>query len=122
MLRVSDIRNNKEAYLTGLTKRNFNQPELIDLILSLDDQRKLNQTEHDNNLAEINAKSKAIGALFQSGDHVAANVAKGSVATLKEHAKKQEEKKKSILIALEEALLSVPNIPFVRGRVMQIMK
>ncbi|MCL4116273.1 UNVERIFIED_CONTAM: hypothetical protein GTU68_057077 [Idotea baltica] len=111
MLRVSDIRNNKATFLDGLVKRNFKQPELIDEILLLDDQRKDNQTEHDECLASINAQSKAIGALFQSGDHAAANEAKSAVTELKEKAKILEDKKKEILTSLEEALLTVPNIP-----------
>ncbi|MFT4567266.1 MAG: seryl-tRNA synthetase, partial [Saprospiraceae bacterium] len=111
MLRVSEIRNHKEAFTEGLAKRNFKQPELIDEILSLDNRRKDNQTEHDECLSEINTKSKAIGALFQSGDHQAANAAKGTVTELKEKAKRLEDVKKEIMNSLEEALLTVPNIP-----------
>jgi len=111
MLRVTDIRNHKAAFLEGLEKRNFKEPALLDEILALDDQRKDNQTEHDECLASINAQSKAIGALYQSGDHAAANDAKSAVTELKEKAKILEDSKKEILASLENALLTVPNIP-----------
>ena len=39
MLDLNYIRNNKEEILTGLDKRNFEAPQLLDDIIALDQQR-----------------------------------------------------------------------------------
>ena len=48
MLQVNYIRENREKVLERLTVRNFKQPELVDEIIQLDDERKQTQTSLDN--------------------------------------------------------------------------
>jgi seryl-tRNA synthetase len=52
MLQVSYIRENKEEVLERLSVRNFNQPQLVDDIIYLDDQRKSTQSQADELLAK----------------------------------------------------------------------
>lgn len=67
MLTLQQIRQNPDAVKAGLLKKYFGQPELVDLILGLDDQRKKLQLESDNLQAKINSASKEIGMLMGKG-------------------------------------------------------
>lgn len=111
MLRVSDIRQNKEIVLAGLRKRHFPQTSLIDEVLSLDDQRKDLQTNLDDCLSTINQISKKIGSLYQSGKTQEAKALKEEVSLLKEKAKILETQQKETIDQLEKILLSIPNVP-----------
>ena len=66
MLDLNYIRNNKEEILTGLDKRNFEAPQLLDDIIALDQQRRSQQTELDALLAQANNLAKEIGSLFKT--------------------------------------------------------
>ncbi len=67
MLKTSYIIENKEEVIKSLSKRNFKSEDLIDKLISIDEKRKLIQTEYENMLAESNSISKEIGLLFKSG-------------------------------------------------------
>ena len=55
MLQVAFIRENKDLVLEGLAKRNFkNAEEIIDQVISTDENRRSTQTELDNTLSESN--------------------------------------------------------------------
>jgi len=47
--------------------RNFQQTDLVDVVISLDDARKKLQGELDNTLAAINNFSREIGGLMKGG-------------------------------------------------------
>lgn len=114
MLTITYLRENREIAAKGLSKRNFTSAQaesLIDQVIQLDDQRKAAQTTLDNCLSQINKQSKAIGALFQSGQVDEANAAKSQVGVLKVESKTLEAQKATIDQALEEALLNIPNVP-----------
>ena len=51
MLQLKYLRENKEAVLKALEKRNFKEVELIDDLLNLDETRRKTQTELDHQLA-----------------------------------------------------------------------
>ena len=54
MLKTSYIIANKEEVIKSLKKRNFDSEDLIAKLISLDERRKLIQTEHENMQAESN--------------------------------------------------------------------
>ena len=64
MLQVNYIKENKEAVLAGLAKRNKDFAPLIEEILTLDEDRKKLQHVVDSNLAEANKISKEIGDMY----------------------------------------------------------
>ena len=70
------IRENKDAILKGLEKRNFKQPELIDKIIELDQDRRSLQSNLDQQLASANKLAKEIGDLFKNGEIAKANILK----------------------------------------------
>jgi seryl-tRNA synthetase len=111
MLQVNVLRNNPEFVKERLAVKNFKQPELVDAVIALDDERKKLQAEFDSLQAKINASSKNIGKLMGAGNKEAAEQLKADVATWKsqlEPVKKQaaETEKK-----LEETIVLLPNLP-----------
>jgi len=67
MLQVNVLRQNAEWVKERLAVKNFKQPELVDAIIALDDERKRIQVSYDNTQAQINAASKEIGMLMAKG-------------------------------------------------------
>ena len=113
MLEIGIIRNQKERVVEGYHKRNLprNSHQELDVIISLDDERKSVQTSLDATLAESNALSKEIGDLFKAGKANEVAEKKKKVAALKEMTKELETKHKEIKDRIEEKLLSLPNVP-----------
>lgn len=83
MLQVSVLRANPEEVKKKLAKKHFKQTELVDTIISLDDERKKIQLDFDTIQASINTASKEIGKLMGQGNKEAAEAMKAEVASLK---------------------------------------
>ncbi len=112
MLQLPFIRENKDAVLTGLHKRNFANAEvIIEQVLTLDQQRRDTQRDLDDTLAQSNAKAKEIGALMKSGDKAAAEAAKVETAELKARSKDLDEALKTAEQQLQDVLVTIPNVP-----------
>ena len=112
MLQVQYIKDNKETVLAGLAKRNFKNAEnIINDVISSDENRKNTQTKLDNVLAESNKLSKEIGFLFKSGEPQKAAILKEKTATLKEESKTLAEQLAAANVTLQELLYTIPNIP-----------
>nr|WP_299342478.1 serine--tRNA ligase [Allomuricauda sp.] len=111
MLQLQIIRENKEAILEALKKRNFDAKPLIESILDLDEKRRSIQTNLDATLAESNKLSKEIGMLFKSGKAAEANTLKTKTADLKETSKKMGDDLNATVEALQNQLYQIPNIP-----------
>jgi seryl-tRNA synthetase len=113
MLQLKVIREEKKRILDGLRKRNWNAQQLkvIDQILQVDDQRRNNQNELDNTLAENNKLSKLIGQMMGQGKKEEAEALKLQVANHKEKVRVLEDQQRTIETDLENLLYSVPNIP-----------
>lgn len=115
MIELKILRNETERVITGLKKRNISQEQLdlVQEIISLDDQRKLSQANMDQRLSQINQLSKEIGLAMKSNDLASAEKNKLEVARLKEENKEYEELLNSSLKLIEEKLIQLPNIPHV---------
>ena len=112
MLQVQFIRENKQAVLNGLAKRNFaNAEAIINEVLTSDETRRATQVSLDNILAESNKISKEIGGLFKSGEVQKANLLKEKTGQLKEQSKQLTETLNTTANALQELLYTIPNIP-----------
>ena len=111
MLLLQNIRENKEDVLQRLAKRNFKNPELVDMVLEADSQRRQLQKELDDTLARANAIAKEVGVLFREGKKDEADAAKAESASLKEKTKDLEEKLAAKEIELHNALVLIPNTP-----------
>ena len=114
MLQVQFLRENKNRVLEGLQKRNFQQTELVEEAISVDDQRKKLQFDLDQNLAEMNSISKEIGLLMRDGKKEEAESAKSKTAEFKENAQDLQQKLKTAEAHLLEILYLIPNIPYTK--------
>ena len=111
MLQLKYLRENKEAAIEALKKRNFKGAELINQLLELDESRRKTQTDLDQQLSEANNLAKEIGQLFKSGAADKASALKERSAELKSNSKGLQENLQEIEIQLRTIRLQIPNIP-----------
>jgi len=108
MLQLQVLRQNPEWVKERLRIKNFNQPELIDEVIKLDDERKKYQHLQDEKFARINSVSKEIGQLMAKGEKELAEEKKKEIAQLKsEMIPGQGETENRI----QEILYLIPNLP-----------
>jgi seryl-tRNA synthetase len=112
MLQVNFIRENKKTVLDGLAKRNYSNAEnIINQVITADENRRATQVILDNTLAEANAISREIGQFFKSGEVQKANILKQKTVLLKEQTKELSDKLTLYAEELESLLYLIPNIP-----------
>ncbi|WP_231459058.1 MULTISPECIES: serine--tRNA ligase [unclassified Pedobacter] len=111
MLQVNYIRENREKVLERLSKRNFKQPELVDEIIKIDEDRRSTQTSLDSLSAEANAAAKQIGDLMRAGKKEEAEAIKAQTASHKENIKMLTEKLNELETAQFNLLVLLPNLP-----------
>jgi seryl-tRNA synthetase len=111
MLQVPFIRENKDLVIAGLAKRNIDATEVINQVISVDEDRRRIQTELDNTLAESNTISKEIGILYKSGETQKANQLKEKTSQLKEVSKDLNDLLNNKVEELNQLLYKIPNVP-----------
>ena len=111
MIPLKQLRENKEKAIDCLKKRNFKEIELVDRIISLDEERRTTQTTLDSQLAEANQLAKSIGQLFKSGKADEAKELKERSGILKNSSKQLQEQMQKLESNLLELRYQVPNIP-----------
>jgi seryl-tRNA synthetase len=112
MLQVNYIRENREKVLERLSVRNFKQPELVDEIIKIDEDRRLTQTSLDLISAEANAAAKQIGDLMRNGKKEEAEQIKIQTASHKEQIKTLSEKLTDLETAQYNLIVQLPNLPY----------
>jgi seryl-tRNA synthetase len=111
MLQINYIRQNTELVKKGLAKKFFNNPSLVDEILSLDEQRKKLQAAFDETQAKVNSTSKEIGMLMAKGQKEDAETRKLEVATLKTSLEPISQQLAAMEKQVHDALIQLPNLP-----------
>jgi len=111
MLQVPFIRENKELVIERLAKRNIDATQMINNVITFDEDRRRLQAELDNTLAESNTLSKEIGNLYKSGEAQKANLLKEKTSQLKDVSKELSEDLNNKVEALKELLYKIPNVP-----------
>ena len=111
MLQVNYIRENREKVLERLTVRNFKQPELVDEIIQLDDERRQTQTYLDNLSAIANSSAKQIGELMRNGKKEEAEAIKLETTANKDKIKQLGEQLAAAEQKLHNLLVQLPNLP-----------
>ncbi|SDH12790.1 seryl-tRNA synthetase [Pedobacter terrae] len=112
MLQVNYIRENREKVLERLSIRNFKQPELVDEIIKIDEDRRSTQTSLDNISAEANAAAKQIGDLMRTGKKEEAEAIKAQTASHKENIKNLSDKLNELETAQHNLIVQLPNLPY----------
>jgi seryl-tRNA synthetase len=111
MLLLSQLRTETERVQAGLQKKGFAHPQLVNQILTLDEQRRKTQLEGDGLAAKINAASKSIGALMAGGKGEEAEAAKAEVGRYKEQSKALSAQLESLEKEQQSLLVQLPNLP-----------
>jgi len=111
MLQVNYIREHKEEVLKRLAVKNFKQVDLLDQIISLDEQRRQTQTQLDNLAAEANAAAKQIGDLMRQGKKEEAEAIKAISGSHKEESKHLADRLSQLEEELQQHLVLLPNLP-----------
>ncbi|HEY5771188.1 MAG TPA: serine--tRNA ligase [Chitinophagaceae bacterium] len=111
MLQVAFIRNNKDEVKERLSVKNFAELNLVDEILSLDEERKKLQQEFDSTQAKVNSTSKEIGQLMAKGQKEEAENKKQDVATLKLSLQPISDRLAIVEKQLQDLLVKLPNLP-----------
>ena len=111
MLKPSYIIANKDEVIASLKKRNFNSEVLIDELISLDNDRKIVQTNYESKLSESNSISKTIGQLFKEGKKNETMSLKEKSLKIKQETKSLSEKLNDIKVRINNILFQIPNVP-----------
>jgi seryl-tRNA synthetase len=111
MLQVSYIRDNREKVLERLAVKNFKQPELVDEIIQLDNDRRQTQNRLDNVSAEANSAAKQIGELMRNGKKDEAEAIKAKTGAWKEEIKTLGDALNTLENDLNQKLVLLPNLP-----------
>ncbi len=110
MLQINILRQDTTGVKVKLAKKNFNNLELVDSIIALDDERKKIQTQNDELLAKVNAASKEIGMLMRT-DVTAAEIKKNDVTQYKSQIQHLTEKINTLEKEVHDTLVQLPNLP-----------
>jgi len=111
MLQINYIRQNKEQVLKKLAIKNFNEPQVIDTLISLDEQKRKIQTEQEEKLAARNTASKEIGMLMGKGLKAEADQKKEEVSALKTAIDSLEQSLNTVEKEIIDILVRIPNLP-----------
>ncbi|MBI2283929.1 MAG: serine--tRNA ligase [Bacteroidetes bacterium] len=111
MLQVSVLRGNPEEVKKRLAVKHFNQLQLVDTIIALDDQRKKLQADFDTTQAKVNSASREIGKLMAQGNKEGAETLKLDVASWKATLEPLKEQMASIEKELQDTIVILPNLP-----------
>lgn len=105
------LRQNPDWVKERLAVKNFNQPQLVDEIIALDDERKKLQAAYDNAQSQINSASKDIGKLMGQGKKDEAETLKSEVATHKAQVAALNSQMVEVEKILHDKLVTLPNLP-----------
>jgi seryl-tRNA synthetase len=111
MLEIQRIRQEKDAIIAGLAKRNIDASSTLDEILALDQQWRTAKTSLDQVAAEMNQIAKSIGELFKSGKQSEATSLKAKTTELKTQEAGLKEEVNQLEEALQKLLYTLPNVP-----------
>lgn len=111
MLQIQALRNDRDAVIAGLKKKQFRNTGLVDMILQLDQEKRHLQQESETIAAQLNASSRNIGQLMASGKQEEAQALKTEINTLKDTGKNLSAQLAEAEGRLQDYLLQLPNLP-----------
>ncbi len=111
MLQMQVLRQNPDWVRERLLARNFKQPELVAVILQLDEERKKIQALSDDLQAKINAASREIAVQMKAGNLENAEILKSEVAGYKSTIGDLATNLKITEQRLQDTLVLLPNLP-----------
>ncbi len=112
MLQLNYIRENRDKVVERLAIKNFNDADLVDQIIALDEQRRKIQNQSDSIAAEANSLAKQIGDLMRQGKKEEAEAIKSQSASYKEQLKEFTDELEQVEVDLHNKLVQLPNLPY----------
>lgn len=119
MLEIQRIRQEKEAIIAGLAKRNIDATSTLEAIIATDQNWRAAKTHLDQLAAELNQIAREIGELFKKGLQNDASALKAKSSELKTKEVQLKEEVAQHEEALQKLLYTLPNVPHedvVQGR------
>ncbi len=111
MLEIQRLRSEKESVIEGLKKRHFDATDIINSILSKDEQWRFEMSKMQDVSSKMNQISKQIGILFKEGKAAEANEAKAQTSVLKEEESELKLKVDTLQSEITEFMYQLPNVP-----------
>ncbi|MFM8596798.1 MAG: serine--tRNA ligase [Flavobacteriales bacterium] len=111
MLEIQRIRQEKDAIIAGLAKRNIDASSTLDEVLAIDQKWRTAKTALDTLAAEMNQIAKSIGELFKAGKQAEATELKAQTAVLKTKEAALKEEVNLLEENLQKLLYTLPNVP-----------
>ena len=111
MLQLATLRSKTEWVKERLTIKNFKETDLVDQILSLDEERKKLNFRFDETKAGINTLSKEIGQLMTKGNKEEAEGKKKEVEALKNELGPVQQNLEAAEQQVNDLLVRLPNLP-----------
>ena len=111
MLEMTRIRNEREAIIEGLKKRNLDVTATIDEILEKDQAWRSAKTSLEAISSELNKIAKEIGEFFRTGKTAEADAAKAKTADLKAQEAELKAAVETLDNEITQLLYQIPNVP-----------
>jgi len=111
MLLISNIRQNKDEIIARLAIRGIDATNMIQEILSLDEDARQSRTKMEQNQALGNQLSAKVGSLFKEGKKEEADGVRAESVRLKDELKALEKEVEEKEEALKNLIISLPNTP-----------
>jgi seryl-tRNA synthetase len=111
MLNIKLLREEKNQVIQRLKIKNFDAAEIVENILSLDEQKRKAQQELDNTLATSNRLAKEIGQLYKTGKREEAEILKTQTTELKTKSGELKDLVGKLTDDYQALMLKLPNLP-----------
>ncbi|MCF0190686.1 MAG: serine--tRNA ligase [Marinilabiliaceae bacterium] len=112
MLTLKLIQEKRDYVIDRLKVKCFDATEIVNKIISLDNQRKTLQSDTESAQKSMNEISKSVGMLMKEGKKDEAEKAKTQTAALKAKINEQTNQLKEIEVELQKNLVLLPNLPY----------
>ena len=111
MIPLHRLKNDPEAAIKALDKRDMNAHDLVYKVLDLDEQRRSTQQQLDDTLARSRRLSKEVGQYFKEGRNEEGEQAKAESTRLKTQSQELQESLRDLEQQIRNTLLDLPNLP-----------
>ncbi|MEI7959570.1 MAG: serine--tRNA ligase [Chitinophagaceae bacterium] len=111
MLQVNFLRQNRDLAKKKLAIKHFQNLDLVDTVIAMDDERKQLQASFDETQSKVNAASKEIGACMAKGEKEKAEALKNEVANWKKELEPLKQRMAEVEEHLQKTIVQFPNLP-----------
>jgi seryl-tRNA synthetase len=111
MLQVNFLRQHTQLAKDKLAIKHFSNPELVDEVIAVDDQRKRLQANFDDLQSKVNAASKEIGNHMAKGEKGQAEALKQNVGAWKLALEPLKVEMAEVEQQLQNLIVQLPNLP-----------